>query len=61
MVNASTVNKFGGKVDEEAIDAFFVLFSTIAILSMQTGFGLLESGEAIRSFIYSSIHLFIYS
>ena len=36
---------FGGEPGGEAVDAVFVLFSTIFILTMQTGFGLLESGE----------------
>ena len=44
MTNNSTVSNFGGNIGQEAIDAVYVLFSTIIILSMQTGFGLLESG-----------------
>jgi len=38
-------NNFGGAAGQEAIDAAFVIINTFIIFTMQSGFGLLESGK----------------
>ena len=49
MMNNGTVEKlrngFGGEVGQEAIDAAFVIIVTFIVFTMQSGFGLLESGK----------------
>ena len=37
-------NSFGGADGQEAVDAAFVIINTFIIFTMQSGFGLLESG-----------------
>lgn len=41
-------NPFGGADGQEAIDAMWVILSTFIIFTMQSGFGLLESGMVSR-------------
>ena len=38
-------NQFGGAVNEDGVDAMFILISAFIIFTMQSGFGLLESGK----------------
>ena len=38
-------NGFGGEEGQEAIDAAYVIILTFIIFTMQSGFGLLESGN----------------
>ena len=38
-------NPFGGDAGGEAIDALWVIMATFIIFTMQSGFGLLESGK----------------
>ena len=38
-------NPFGGAPGGEAIDAMWVMMATFIIFTMQSGFGLLESGK----------------
>ena len=38
-------NPFGGAVGQEGVDAMFVVIAAFIIFTMQSGFGLLESGE----------------
>ncbi|XP_057308412.1 putative ammonium transporter 3 [Hydractinia symbiolongicarpus] len=46
MANMS--NPFGGKVDEEGTDALWIIISSFIIFTMQSGFGLFESGMVSR-------------
>lgn len=38
-------NPFGGKIDEEGTDALWIIISSFIIFTMQSGFGLFESGK----------------
>lgn len=38
-------NAFGGATGQEGTDAAFVIISAFIIFTMQSGFGLLESGK----------------
>ena len=38
-------NPFGGAPGGEAVDALWVMMATFIIFTMQSGFGLLESGK----------------
>jgi len=40
-------NPFGGEIGYEAVDAGYVIIVTFIIFTMQSGFGLLESGIKI--------------
>ena len=42
---AAPTNPFGGDAGGEAIDALWVIMATFIIFTMQSGFGLLESGK----------------
>lgn len=42
---AAPPNPFGGTPGGEAIDALWVIMTTFIIFTMQSGFGLLESGN----------------
>ena len=42
-----------GQAGQDGVDAMFVLIASFIIFTMQSGFGLLESGE-------SEIHIFTY-
>lgn len=45
VTTTSTPNPFGGESGEEAVDALWVIMATFIIFTMQSGFGLLESGN----------------
>jgi len=45
-------NPFGGASGMEAVDALWVILATFIIFTMQSGFGLLESG---RDFSYFEV------
>ena len=42
---APAANPFGGSPGGEATDAMWVIMATFIIFTMQSGFGLLESGK----------------
>ena len=51
-------NGFGGDAGSEAVDAAFVILSTFIIFTMQSGFGLLESGKIIPQNYYEFESIF---
>ena len=55
MANMTTLppNPFGGSPGGEAVDALWVMMATFIIFTMQSGFGLFESGkELIKQLLY---------
>ena len=47
-------NPFGGVPGGEAIDAMWVIMATFIIFTMQSGFGLLESGKEKKNILILS-------
>ena len=45
MVSNASSNKFGGAAGQEGTDALWVIITAFIIFTMQSGFGLLESGK----------------
>jgi len=45
-------NPFGGANGMEAVDALWVILATFIIFTMQSGFGLLESGKYRQHYIF---------
>lgn len=45
-----TTNQFGGATGQDGADAAFVIICTFIVFTMQSGFGLLESGKSIFFF-----------
>ena len=52
LAPAPAANPFGGSPGGEATDAMWVILATFIIFTMQSGFGLLESGKCFK---YSKI------